>query len=97
MEGVKDVAPKLGIAAAANKTAMKAIKHTVGMALISRMIVIGSITAATALDTTMGLELDKWAIENTQKAAKIKASKPKLDEDGRNSPSNFDSGFIHLF
>jgi hypothetical protein len=110
MEGIKDVAPKLGVAAAAGKVAAEAFKHTSGMALLARLAVVGSAAAVTAGGTMIGLELGKQAIENTNKKTdeiatykpkldEIATSKPKLDEinkDGQNSPSELDSGFIQF-
>lgn len=97
MEGVKDVAPKLGVAAAAGKVAAEAFKHTSGMAPIPRIAVVGGAVSSNEGSTSIGLELGKRASEN-KKAAEIEASKSKLDEinkDGSNSPSDFYRGFIY--
>ena len=59
MEGIKDVAPKLGVAAAAGKAASEAIKHTGGMSPLPRALSVGGAALVTAVGTTVGLELGK--------------------------------------
>src|SRR5882762_9247652 len=98
MEGIKDVGPKLGIAAAAGKAATEAIKHTGGMAPLPRLIAVGSAAFVTAAGTTIGMGLGKAAIENTNKGAEIEASKSKLAEfskDEPESPTEFNRSFIN--
>ena len=98
MEGVKEVAPKLRVAAAAGKVAAEAFKHTGGMSSIPRLLTVGSAAFVTAAGTSLGLELGKAATENTTKGAKIEASKSKLAEiskDEPESPTEFNRSFIH--
>jgi len=103
---VTDIAPNLGIGAAVGKVAAEAFKHTGGMAPVSRVAIIGSTALATAAGTKIGLGLGEAFIKNKNKLEEINsssslqsssnASKQDLDiNDGRDSPSNFDSGFIH--
>jgi len=54
MEGIKDVAPKIGIAGEGEKAAAEAIKHTGGMAAVPILIIVGSIAASTAGGTMIG-------------------------------------------
>jgi len=61
VEGLKDVAPKLGVAAAAGKAAAEAIKHTGGRAPVPRLLTVGSAAFVTAAGTSLGLELGKAA------------------------------------
>jgi hypothetical protein len=66
VEGIKEVAPKLGVAAAAGKATAEAIKHTGGMAPVPRLLTVGGAAFATAAGTTLGMELGKAATENKQ-------------------------------
>jgi hypothetical protein len=96
MVGTKDIAPNLGIGAAAGKVAVEALKHTAGMPAVTRMALVGSSALVTAAGTKFGIELGKVSMENKKIESGIDT--PDLDEinkDGRNSPSNFNSGFIH--
>jgi len=96
VEGLKDVAPKLGVAAAAGKAAAEAIKHTVGMAPLPRLLTVGSAAFVTAAGTSLGLELGKAATENKQKGAEIVASKlAEISIDEPESPTVFNRDFIH--
>jgi hypothetical protein len=61
VEGLKDVAPKLGIAAASGKVAAEAFKHTTGMAPIPRLLTVGGAALVTADGTSVGLGLGKAA------------------------------------
>lgn len=97
MDGIKDVAPKLGVEAA-GKAAAKTIKHKGGMSPIPRLLTVGSAAFVTAAGTSLGLGLGKAAIENTQKGAEIEASKSKLVEiskDEPESPTEFNRSFIN--
>jgi hypothetical protein len=94
--GVKEIAPNLGIGAAAGKAAAEVIKHTSGMPAVPRIVAVGATALATALGTKVGIELGKVAMDN--KKIENEIDSPKLDEidtDGRNSPSRFDGAFIH--
>ena len=96
MVGLKDVAPKLGVAAAAGKAATEAIKHTGGMAPVPRLLDIGSAAFVTAAGTSLGLELGKAATENKGKGAEIEASKlAEISKDEPYSPTEFNRDFIH--
>ena len=95
---IKDVAPNLGIAAASGKAAAETMKQTAGMAPVPRLLVVGGAAFVTAVGTSVGLELGKVVSKNMRNSDEIDASKPKLDEsnnDGSNSPSEFDRGFIN--
>jgi len=61
VEAIKDVAPKLGVAAAAGKAAAETIKHTGGMSPIPRLLTVGSAAFVTAAGTSLGLGLGKAA------------------------------------
>jgi len=54
MEGVKDVAPKLGVAPAAGKAAAEALKHTPGMAPLPRLAIVRAKEATKAGGTMIG-------------------------------------------
>ena len=98
VEGIKDVAPKLGAAAAAGKAAAETIKHTGGMSPIPRLLTVGSAAFVTAAGTSLGLGLGKAVTENTQKGAEIETSKSKLAEiskDEPESPTEFNRSFIN--
>jgi hypothetical protein len=95
VEGIKDVAPKLGVAAA-GKAAAETIKHTGGMAPLPRLLTVGSAAFVTAVGTSLGLELGKAATENTNKGAEIEASKlAEISKDEPKSPTEFNSGLIN--
>jgi hypothetical protein len=70
MAGVKDIAPNLGIGAAAGKAAAEAFKHTGSMAPAPRIAVVGATALATAAGTKIGIELGKVAMENKNKKTK---------------------------
>jgi hypothetical protein len=96
MVGVKDIAPNLGIGAAAGKAAAEAFKHTGGMAAAPRIAAVGATAFATAAGTKIGIELGKVAMENKKIENEMDASKlDEIDKEGRNSPSDYDGGFIH--
>jgi len=96
VEGIKDVAPKLGVAAAAEKAAAEAIQHTGGMSPVPRLLTVGSAAFVTAAGTSLGLELGKSVTENKQKGAEIEASKlAEFSKYEPESPTNFNSGFIN--
>ena len=67
VDGIKDVAPKLGIAAAAGKVAAETVKQTAGMAPVPRLLVVGAAALITATGTSLGIELGKAASENITK------------------------------
>jgi len=97
-EGIKDIAPKLGVAAAAGKAAAETIKHTAGMPMFPRLLAVGSSALVTAAGTSLGMELGKAAAENMTKGAEIEASKSKLaaiSKDEPVSPTVFDRSFIN--
>ena len=94
--GSKDIAPNLGIGAAAGKATAEAFKHTSGMPTVPRIAVVGSTVLATAAGTKVGLELGKHAMDNTKKDNKIEVSKlDEIDTDRSHLPSDFDGGFIN--
>lgn len=88
MEGIKHVAPQLGVTAAAGKAAVEVIKQTSGMAPAPRALAVGTVAAATAAGTMIGIGLFKDRATNTEKTDEI-------NTEGRNSPSNFDKGLIN--
>jgi hypothetical protein len=92
VDGIKDVAPKIGVAAASGKAASEAVKHTVGMPIIPRAFVVGSVAFATAVGTAVGIELTKATSENAYKQGVIYANNK---EDGSHSPTDYDRGFIN--
>nr|YP_009739366.1 LAGLIDADG homing endonuclease [Tricholoma bakamatsutake]QIC20210.1 LAGLIDADG homing endonuclease [Tricholoma bakamatsutake] len=67
MVGVKDIAPNLGIGAAAGKVASEAFKHTSGMAPAPRIGAVGATALATAAGTKIGIELGNVVMENKKK------------------------------
>jgi len=92
----KDIVPNLGIGAAAGKAAAEAFKHTSGMPTVPRIAVVGSTALVTAAGTKVGLELGKYAMDNTKIDNKIEVSKlDGIDTDRSHSPSDFDGGFIN--
>jgi hypothetical protein len=94
--GAKDIAPNLGIGAAAGKAAAEAFKHTSGMATVPRIAVVGSTALATAAGTKIGIELGKATTENKKIENEIDGSKlEEIDTDGSHSPSDFGGGFIN--
>jgi hypothetical protein len=96
VEGIKDVAPQIGIAAAAGKVAAETIKHTSGMAPVARLAAIGSAAIVTAAGTSLGLELGKAVANNIKKETEIEASKSgEISPDEPESPTKFDRDFIH--
>ena len=98
VEGIKDVGPKIGIAAAAGKAAVETIKQTSGMAPIPRLITVGAAAFVTAAGTKLGMDLGISATENTTKGDEIEASKSKLaaiSKEGPDSPTEFNRGFIN--
>jgi hypothetical protein len=96
VEGIKEVAPQLGIAAAAGKVAAETIKQTGGMAPVPRILTVGSAAFVTAVGTSVGLAIGKAATRNTEKGAEIEASKlAEISKDGPESPTDFNRGFIH--
>src|SRR6202789_2904798 len=96
LEGIKEVAPKLGIAAAAGKAAAEAVKQTSGVAPRPRLLAIGGAAFATATGTSLGLELGKTAAENTKKGSDLVASKSaEVPKDEPDSPTAFNRDFIH--
>jgi len=84
----------IGLGAAAGKAAVEVFKQTPGMAPAPRLALMGSTTLVTAFGTKLGLELAKSSIDNFKKETVIVAL-DETDKSGRNSPSNFDGGFIH--
>jgi len=106
MVGVKEIAPNLGIGVAAGKVAAEAFKLTSSMAPAPRIAAVGASAFATAAGTKIGIELGKVAMENKKIENEIDVSKldeidtsarslAEAKEGGRNSPSDFDGGFIH--
>jgi hypothetical protein len=96
MSGVKDLGPNLGIGAAVGKIGSEIIKHTAGMAPAPRIAMVGTTALATAAGTKIGIELGKALIENKKRDTEIEANKlDTVDISGRNSPTEFDGGFIH--
>lgn len=77
--------------AAVGKAASEAFKHTAGMAPAPRKAIVGTTALATAAGTTIGIELGKASMKNIKIEKEIDSSKLE----GRNSPSDFDGGFIH--
>ena len=103
MSGVKDLGPNLGIGAAVGKIGSEIIKHTAGMAPAPRIAMVGTTALATAAGTKIGIESlgSKALIENKKPRSQardleIEANKlDTIDTSGRNSPTDFDGGFIH--
>ena len=98
--GVTDTlgSPNLGIGAAVGKVASETFKHTSGMAPLARIAMVGSTAIATAAGTKIGIDLGKALIENKKIENEIDSNDMVLEtinKDGRNSPSDFDGGFIH--
>jgi hypothetical protein len=54
VDGIKDVAPKLGVAAAAGKAAGEAIKQTGGMAPLPILLTVGSAALVKYAGTAAG-------------------------------------------
>jgi hypothetical protein len=103
---VTDIGPNLGIGAAVGKVAAEAFKHTGGMAPAPRVAIVGTTALATAAGTKIGIELGKALMKNKNmvddKTTGVAPSSPsaktsqELESNvGRNSPSDFDNGFIH--
>lgn len=95
--GLTNVAPDIGIGAAAGKVASEVFKHTAGMPGPARLASVTLAAGGTAFGTKVGIEMGKAMVSNDKKLKEIEASKVDTDSDseGRNSPSNFDGGFIH--
>jgi hypothetical protein len=91
LEGIKDVGPQIGVAAAAGKAAAETVKHTIGMHPLPRAITVGSVAFATAAGTALGIKLGKAATANKETEAEI--ATPKAADPV--SPTEFNSGFIH--
>jgi len=98
MSGVKDLGPNLGIGAAVGKIGSEIIKHTAGMAPAPRIAMVGTTALATAAGTKIGIESlrRKALIDNKKREHEIDVNKlDTIDISGRNSPTDFDGGFIH--
>jgi len=96
VSGVKDLGPNLGIGAAVGKIGSEVIKNTSGMAPAPRMLMVGTSALATAVGTKVGIELGKALMENKKINSEIEASTlTRINQDGRNTPTDFDGGFIH--
>ena len=98
MSGVKDLGPNLGIGAAVGKIGSEIIKHTAGMAPAPRIAMVGTTALATAAGTKIGIESlrSKALIDNKKREHEIDVNKlDTIDISGRNSPTDFDGGFIH--
>jgi hypothetical protein len=94
--GFKDIGPNLGIGAAAGKVASEAFKATGGLPVVPRIAVVGSTALATAAGTKIGIELGKAVAKNLEIKSEIDSSNLELNaKDGIESPTEFDSGFIH--
>ena len=66
------------------------------MAAAPRIAAVGATAFATAAGTKIGIELGKVAMENKKIENEMDASKlDEIDKEGRNSPSDYDGGFIH--
>jgi hypothetical protein len=102
---VTDIAPNLGIGAAVGKVASEVFRHTGGMAPVPRVAMVGSTALATAAGTKIGIELGRALMVNKNMENNISSSpsspKPSLEKqegliniDGRDSPTEFGSGFI---
>jgi hypothetical protein len=95
--GIKEVAPKLELAAAAGETAEETIKQTKGMTGFHKLLANGGAAFVTAVGTSLGLSLGTAATEN-KKGAEIEASKAKsveISNDESESPTEFNRSFIH--
>jgi hypothetical protein len=93
MDGIKDVAPKLGVTAAAGKAAVEVLKQTTGMPVLPRALTVGTVALATAVGTSLGIELAKAVTENKHKKGEIETS--KIETDDIPSPTDFDRGYIN--
>lgn len=96
VSGVKDLGPNLGIGAAVGKVGSEVIKNTAGMAPAPRVAMLATSALVTAAGTKIGIELGKALIENKKIDSEIEANTLNTDGglDGRNSPTEFDGGFI---
>jgi hypothetical protein len=98
MSGVKDLGPNLGIGAAVGKIGSEIIKHTAGMAPAPRIAMVGTTALATAAGTKIVIESlrSKALIDIKKREHEIDVNKLEtIDISGRNSPTDFDGGFIH--
>ena len=65
VEVIKDIAPQLGVAAAAGKAAVETIKHTNGMPIGPRAATVFATTTATAVATGLAINVTKESSRNS--------------------------------